>query len=114
MTLSQCAACSSSPQATDAQVTDEPYESCSGGDSCAGGLACADTTLPVSSGYSGSLCTSSCNSDSDCLQVPDNFNADCVNGQCYLECPTGSQSCPYSQGCFTFSSNTGPISLCTP
>ena len=51
---------------------------------------------------------------SDCLQVPSNYSAACVNGQCYLTCPSGSVSCPYSQGCFTFDSNAGPISLCTP
>jgi hypothetical protein len=95
-------------------VTDDPYESCVGGDDCAGGLTCADTTLPVSSGFSGSLCTSACNQDTDCLQVPENFSAACVNGQCYLTCPSGSDTCPYSQGCFTFDSNAGPISLCTP
>jgi hypothetical protein len=99
---------------TSSRVTDDPYESCDPGDYCRGGLACADTTLPVSSGFSGSLCTSDCGSDSDCLQLVSNFDAACVNGQCYLTCPAGGGSCPYSQGCFTFSSNTGPISLCTP
>jgi hypothetical protein len=96
------------------RATDYPYESCSPGDYCTGGLACADTTLPISSGYSGSFCTSTCNTGADCLQVPQNFSAECVNAQCYLTCPTGGETCPYSQGCFTFDSNAGPISLCTP
>jgi hypothetical protein len=103
--------CSSTPPSS---AVDDPYDSCSGGDECSGGLACIDTTLPVSSGYSGSLCTSTCGSDSDCLQVPENYSAACVNGQCYLTCPSGSGTCPYSQGCFTFDSNAGSISLCTP
>ncbi len=101
------AGCSSS-------ATVSPYESCSGGDVCGGGLACIDTTLPVSSGYSGSFCTSSCGSDADCVQVPENYSAACVNGQCYLTCPGGGATCPYSQGCFTFDSNEGAVSLCTP
>jgi hypothetical protein len=96
------------------RVVDDPYDSCSAGDDCRGGLVCADTTLPASSGYSGSFCTSGCSSDADCLQLVSNFDAVCVNDQCYLTCPAGSQSCPYSQGCFTFGSNAGPISLCTP
>jgi hypothetical protein len=97
-----------------ATVTDDPYDSCDPGDQCRGGLVCAGTTLPVSSGYSGNLCTSSCSSDGDCLQLVQDYSAICVNDQCYLTCPTGSGSCPYSQGCFTFSSNTGPVDLCTP
>src|ERR1700712_4469940 len=65
-----------------------PYESCSGGVYCAGGaLTCAATTLPVSSGYTGSFCTAGCNYGSDCPQVPQNYEALCVNGQCYLQCP---------------------------
>jgi hypothetical protein len=105
-------ACSS---ATSSNVpSDEPYDSCDPGDDCRGGLDCSQTTLPVSSGFSGNLCTSGCGSDSDCLQLVENFSAECINGQCYLTCPTGGDSCPYSQGCFTFDSNTGPVSLCTP
>lgn len=109
-----CAVALASGCGSPAPILDEPYESCSGGDVCRGGLACADTTLPVSSGYSGSFCTSTCGSDADCLQVPENYSAACVNGQCYLTCPAGGETCPYSQGCFTFDSNSGPISLCTP
>jgi hypothetical protein len=105
--------CSSSPPADEVN-TDDPYESCVPGDYCNGDLDCSPTTLPASSGFSGDFCTSGCNSDSDCLQVPTNYDAACVNGQCYLTCPTGSDSCPYSQSCFTFDSNAGPISLCTP
>jgi hypothetical protein len=95
-------------------VVDDPYDSCDPSDDCSGGLSCAGTTLPVSSGFSGNLCTSACGSDGDCLQLVENFDAACVNGQCYLTCPAGGGSCPYDQGCFTFASNTGPISLCTP
>ncbi len=91
-----------------------PYESCVGGDYCPGGLYCVGTTLPVSSGYSGSFCTTGCNDSLDCPQVVSNYDAICVNSQCYLQCPTGSNTCPYGQGCFTFSSNVGPVSLCTP
>ena len=94
--------------------TDNPYESCVPGDNCTNGTECLSTSLPVSSGYTGNLCTNACNSTADCLQDLSSFSAVCVNGQCYLTCPTGGESCPYSQGCFTFDSNTGPISLCTP
>ena len=91
-----------------------PYESCSGGTYCGGGLGCAQTTLPVSSGYTGSFCTSTCYTQADCPQLVQNYAAICVNSQCYLQCPDGGNSCPYGQGCFTFSSNVGPVSLCTP
>ena len=94
-------------------VTDDPYESCETGDLCTGGLDCLPTSLPASTGFSGQLCTSTCSSDADCLQDVSNFSAVCVNDQCYLTCPS-SDSCPYSQGCLTFDSNAGPISLCTP
>ena len=107
LTTALLAACGSP-----ARAVDDPYESCSGDDLCSGGLACADSTLPA--GYNGSLCTSTCGSDADCLQVPQNYSAACVNGQCYLTCPAGGESCPYGQGCFTFTSNAGLISLCTP
>ncbi len=92
----------------------EPYDSCVAGDTCSGGLTCADTTLPASSGYSGSFCTSQCSSDGDCIQVPTNYAATCVNGQCYLTCPSD-DTCPFSQSCLTFTDQNGdPISLCTP
>lgn len=91
-----------------------PYESCAYGDYCNGGLTCAQTTLPASSGYTGSFCTAGCNFSSDCPQLISNYDAICVNQQCYLQCPTGSNTCPYGQGCFIFDSNVGPISLCTP
>jgi hypothetical protein len=96
-------------------VTEDPYQSCEPGDDCSGGLTCSPTTLPASTGYTGDFCTSSCGSASDCLQVPDNFTAQCVNGQCYLTCPTGSGSCPYDQQCLTFDDQNGnAIDLCTP
>jgi hypothetical protein len=107
------ATASSACTATTGPVVADPYDSCDPGDDCSGGLACAPTTLPVSSGFTGNLCTSGCNVDNDCLQLVNNYDAVCVNGQCYLTCPS-SDSCPYGQGCFTFDSNTGPISLCTP
>ncbi len=92
----------------------DPYESCGGSDYCTNGLYCTGTTLPVSSGYTGSFCTAGCRDSFDCPQLVSNYDAICVNGQCYLQCPTGSNSCPYGQGCFTFSSNVGPVNLCTP
>lgn len=93
---------------------DDPYDSCNAGDECSGGLACLETTLPATSGFSGNLCTSSCSVDTDCVQVPTNFAANCVNGQCYLTCPS-SDSCPFSQSCLTFTDQNGnPVSLCTP
>jgi hypothetical protein len=91
-----------------------PYDACSGGEICAGGLACVTSTLPAGSSFTGAFCTSGCNTSADCVQVPQNQTATCVNGQCYLQCPTGSINCPYGQSCFTFDSNVGPISLCSP
>ena len=104
---------SSSACSGSAPAVDEPYESCILGDVCNGGLYCQGTTLPISSGYSGNLCTSGCNSDNDCLQLVQSYDAVCVNAQCYLTCPA-SDACPYSQGCFTFDSPAGLIGLCTP
>ncbi len=93
---------------------DNPYDVCAPGDICAGGLTCAASTLPAGSSFTGSFCTSGCNTSADCLQVPQNQTATCVNGQCYLQCPSGGIDCPYGQACFTFDSNVGPISLCSP
>jgi hypothetical protein len=108
------AGCGSSAPASSPPITDNPYETCYAGDICAGGLTCAATNLPASSGYTGYFCTSGCNLDRDCVQVPASYSATCVNGQCYLTCPAGSSTCPYDQGCFTFDSNVGPVDLCTP
>jgi hypothetical protein len=109
------AGCGSSPSTDNtAPIIDNPYDTCYAGDTCAGGLTCAGTTLPASSGYTGYFCTSGCSLDTDCLQVPTNYSASCVNEQCYLTCPAGSSSCPYGQSCFTFDSNLGSIDLCTP
>ena len=91
-----------------------PYDTCSPGDACDGGLTCAASTLPAGSSFTGNFCTSGCTTSADCVQVPQNQTATCVNGQCYLQCPTGGIDCPYGQACFTFDSNVGPISLCSP
>lgn len=92
----------------------QPYDSCSSGDDCSGGLACVSTTLPASTGFTGYLCTSTCSQDSDCVQVPSSFAANCINSQCYLTCPSN-DACPYDQSCLTFSDQNGnPISLCSP
>ncbi|MGA7742320.1 MAG: hypothetical protein WBV96_25125 [Polyangia bacterium] len=109
------AGCGSSPSNDNtAPITDNPYDTCYSGDSCAGGLTCIGTNLPASSGYTGYFCTSVCSFDTDCLQIPTNYTASCVNGLCYLTCPAGSSTCPYDQSCFTFDSNLGSIDLCTP
>jgi hypothetical protein len=91
-----------------------PYDACSAGELCAGGLTCTTSTLPAGSSFTGAFCTAGCNTSADCPQVPENQTATCVNGQCYLQCPTGGIDCPYGQACFTFDSNVGPISLCSP
>jgi hypothetical protein len=106
------AGCTVAPAPGPVEVS--PYDACVGGDFCAGGLTCAASTLPAGSSFTGTFCTSGCNTSADCVQVPQNQTATCVNGQCYLQCPTGSINCPYSQACFTFDSNVGPISLCSP
>jgi hypothetical protein len=93
---------------------DYPYDTCNPGEVCAGGLTCATSTLPAGSSFTGTFCTSGCTTSADCLQVPENQTATCVNGHCYLQCPTGGISCPYGQACFTYDSNVGPISLCSP
>ena len=95
-------------------TTTYPYDLCNPGDVCAAGLTCASSTLPAGSSFNGYFCTSGCNTAADCVQVPENQTAICVNGQCYLQCPSGGIDCPYGQACFTFDSNVGPISLCSP
>ena len=106
------AGCGSS---TSTSSSPDPYETCYARDICAGGLFCAATNLPASSGYTGYFCTSGCDYDSDCVQVPANYSAACVNRQCYLTCPAGNYTCPYDQDCFTFYSSDGySVDLCTP
>lgn len=108
---------SSTPSDSTTSNSYNAYETCySTQDICAEGLLfCAPTSLPVSSGYTGYFCTSGCTSDSSCLQVPQNYSAVCVNGQCYLSCPGGSATCPGDQGCFTFDTTSGgQLDLCTP
>jgi len=95
-------------------VVDQPYESCLAGEVCAKGLYCTPTNLPASSGISGYFCTSGCTYDSDCLQLVQNYDAVCVSNLCYLTCPSGSSTCPYDQGCFTFDTNIDTLDLCTP
>jgi hypothetical protein len=92
------------------------YETCDYGyDACPGGLVCYDTTLPASAGYSGALCTTVCTYSTDCPQLVANYDAICVNGQCYIQCPAGGSTCPYGTGCLEFSDQSGnPIDLCTP
>ena len=93
-----------------------PYESCDDlTDVCNQGLDCLPTTLPVSAGYTGELCTTGCNTDFDCPQLLSNYASICVNRQCYTQCPDGGAICPYGTGCVTFSDGTGaPIDICTP
>jgi hypothetical protein len=96
-------------------VVDDPYESCNPGDSCSQGTACLATTLPASSGFTGSLCTVSCNTSNDCPQDLTNFASICVNSQCYTQCPSGGASCPFGTGCITFQDQGGNlVNLCTP
>ena len=96
-------------------VTEDAYDSCEPGDLCPDGLACTPTDLPASTGYSGDFCTASCSVATDCPGIPGSFDAACVNGQCYLTCPAGSGTCPYSQGCLSFTDQNGnAIDLCTP
>lgn len=97
------------------RTVDQPYETCVHGDACTQGTVCADTTLPASAGFTGSLCTNGCNTDGDCLQDLTNYAAICVNTQCYIQCPTGGSNCPYGTGCLTFTDQNGnPIDICTP
>jgi hypothetical protein len=93
----------------------QPYESCSPRDGCSHGTACLETTLPASAGYTGSLCTVDCGVSADCPQDLSNYEAICVNGQCYTQCPAGGSTCPYGTGCLTFSDQYGdPVDICTP
>jgi hypothetical protein len=108
------AACGSNKSDNTTPIVDEPYETCYAGDVCSDGLTCAATTLPASSGYTGYFCTSGCTYNSDCVQLAGNYTAVCIDNQCYLSCPAGNATCPYDQGCFTFSSNMGSVALCTP
>jgi hypothetical protein len=100
----------------------QPYDSCDtqNGDGCTSfggiGFACVPTTLPPPVAFTGEFCTVGCATISDCPLAINNFDTICVNSQCYIQCPQGSQTCPYGQGCFPFTdSATGDIiSLCTP
>jgi hypothetical protein len=93
----------------------QPYESCAAGEACSGGTVCTGTTLPAAAGYTGAFCTTGCSVGSDCLMDLSNYQAECVNGQCYITCPTGGLTCPYGTGCLTFSDQAGqPINICTP
>lgn len=96
-------------------ITDDPYESCVPGDTCTQGTQCLATTLPVSTGYTGDLCTVVCAVAGDCPQDITNYAAICVNQQCYTQCPNGSISCPYGTTCITFSDqNNNAVNICTP
>jgi hypothetical protein len=95
-----------------------PYESCdaSEGDVCSNsGFECVTTTLPASVGYTGQLCTTGCDANNPCPALIDNYDAICVNGQCYTECIQGDDTCPYGTGCLDFSDQDGnPVSVCSP
>jgi hypothetical protein len=94
---------------------DQPYESCTLNEGCSQGTGCLATTLPASAGFTGASCTTGCSQDADCLQDLNNYDAICVNGQCYIECPGGGASCPYGTGCLNFSDqNGGDVTVCTP
>ena len=96
-------------------VVDQPYESCQAGDVCDQGTVCSATTLPVSAGFTGNLCTVQCNVDTDCPQDLSNFASICVNGQCYTQCPDGGANCPYGTGCVTFQDqDANEFNICTP
>ena len=93
---------------------DAPYESCGQYDGCSGGTACIQSTVPTGY-YAGYFCSNGCNSSADCLQDLNNYDAICVNGACYIQCPTGGQTCPYGTGCFAFTDQTNSeVDLCTP
>jgi hypothetical protein len=97
-------------------ATAAPYESCATGDTCTEGTACLTTTLPANAGFTGSLCTTACTADADCLQDLSSFTATCVNDQCYITCPSGGITCPYGTACLTFTDATTSttIDICTP
>ncbi len=96
-------------------VIASPYESCQPGDDCTQGTDCLETTLPVSAGFTGALCTVGCNTDLDCPQDLTNYAAICVNDQCYTQCPDGGALCPYGTGCVTLQDQNGfDFNLCTP
>ncbi len=96
-------------------AVDEPYESCQPGDVCDQGTVCSGTTLPVSAGFTGNLCTVGCTVDTDCPQDLSNFSSICVNSQCYTQCPDGGANCPYGTGCVTFQDQDGnEFNICTP
>jgi len=95
----------------------QPYDTCDtqNGDGCTSSFACVQSSLP-SATFTGDFCTVGCNTTSDCPLVINNFDTVCVNAQCYIQCPTGGQTCPYGQGCvsFTDASSGALIDLCTP
>jgi hypothetical protein len=98
------------------RYVDGPYQSCDDStDRCDHGLSCSPTSLPVSTGYTGELCTAGCNVDSDCPSLIDNYDAICVNQQCYTQCPTGSDTCPYGTDCLQIDDDQGEtLRICSP
>jgi hypothetical protein len=93
----------------------QPYESCTSDEGCSQGTACLPTSLPVFAGFTGAVCTNACAVSTDCLPVFNNFDTSCVNGQCYLTCPSGNISCPYGTTCLSFTDQNGfLVNLCTP
>jgi hypothetical protein len=105
------AACSSNND-----VVDQEYDACVRGDFCAGGFNCEPSNLPITS-FTGAFCTVDCTADNQCPLLSNNFSTICINQQCVLQCPTGSQTCPYGQQCVTFSDADNPgdvFDICTP
>jgi hypothetical protein len=93
---------------------DAPFDFCAQNDGCSQGTACIPSTLPLV--FNGFFCSANCNVSSDCPQDFTNFPTICVNQACYLSCPAGSNSCPYTSSCATFQDDqTGELlDLCTP
>jgi hypothetical protein len=92
----------------------QAYDSCNPGDGCTDGFACVQSNLPATT-FTGGFCTVGCNVDNDCPLVVGNFATICVNQQCVIQCPNGSSTCPYGQGCVTFQDQAGFfVDVCTP
>jgi hypothetical protein len=92
------------------------YDSCNPGDGCVDpGFTCVQSNLPAQT-FTGYFCTViGCAVDNDCPLVVGNFATICVNAQCFIQCPSGSATCPYGQGCVGFPDSTGGTSvICTP
>jgi hypothetical protein len=97
-------------------VVDTEYENCVLGDACTGDTTCTTTEFTSGTG-TGSMCTASCSTGSDCPADPNFQDIDCVInagetvGQCYIDCTSaGPAACEDGTQCAALDN----VSICVP